>query len=76
MIIEIMTTAKICKINKHLWQQSFPSIRSTQAESTLRISGKRASSLTPSEINVQMGKKEASDLFLGKLTKVRLVQKE
>lgn len=69
------TEIMICKSNKELWQQSFLSIGSTQAESMLRISGNRASSLTPSETNGQMGEEKASDLFPGKSTKVRLVQK-
>lgn len=73
---EIVTTVTICKSNNELWQQSFQSTGSTSAESMLRISGNRASSLTPSETNGQMGEKRASDLFLGKSTKVRLVQKE
>jgi len=46
------------------------SVSSTQAESMLRIFGERASSLTLSETNGQMGGERASDLFLEKSTKI------
>ena len=48
------------------------SVSSTQTESMLRIFGDRASSLSLSETNGQMGEERASDLFLEKSIKVRL----